>query len=57
MGIRPADSERRLQRGWWGRSASWAEYGLGLLVIAAGATAAVLLVAGVVVLTLVAMRS
>jgi hypothetical protein len=57
MGIRPADSERRLQRGRWGRSVSWAEYGLGLLLIATGATAAVLLVAGVVVLTLVAMRS
>ncbi len=57
MGIRPADSERRLQPGWWGRSVPWAEYGLGLLAIAVGATAAGLLVAGIVVLTLVAMRS
>ena len=53
MGVRLADSDRRLRRGWWGRGARWAEYGLGLLVIFAGIVAAALLVAGVVALAVV----
>ncbi len=50
MGVRLADSDRRLRRGWWDQAAPWAEYGLGLLVIFAGAVAAALLVAALAVL-------